>query len=748
VGSRYAIEREIGHGGMAVVYEARDLRYDRTVALKVLQPHLSQSLGTERFLREIGLVARLRHPHLLPLYDSGAGTLETGGEGLLYYVSPYVAGGSLRGLLDREGRIPLDRALRLAREAADALDYAHRQQVVHRDIKPANILLDEGHAVVADFGIATAITAAAGDTLSQPGVMVGTPAYMSPEQATEQPVDGRSDVYALGSVLYEMIAGQPPFTATSPVAALALRLSGPAPTLAAAGATVPAAVEELVGRALAQDRAERFQTAADLVLALAAAERGVEPGAPPRERSRPPSIAAIGVLPFVNLSADPENEYFSDGMTDELINALAHVEGLRVAARTSAFTFKGRDVDVREVGRRLDVGAVLEGTVRRAGDRVRVTAQLINAVDGYHVWSGTFDRKLVDVFELQEELAQAIVAALPLPAASRPATLVRPATSGTEAYTLYLKGRFFSGKRTIEGLAAGIELFEQAIARDPGYALAHAALAEAVVFRGFEEFGDLPPLIAMPRAEAAARRALQLNPELAEGHCITGMIRLLYDWRPSDAEASLRRAIELKPTFPLAHVWYAVLLMTRGRAEEAIARCEHATELDPLALTIQAVLGLCHHYAGRFDEALSRHRATLELEPANARVLVWSARSYRSSGRFEEALRTSEEGIARCGRLPVLLGELGTALARLGRHDEALAVLAELEALREQRYVSPVHSVSVLHVLGREAEVRDALTHVVAERSGIVPFMAADPIWEEFRRMPWFRELLVRNGVG
>jgi len=544
---RYAVEREVGHGGMAVVYLARDFRHERMVALKVLQERFTEVLGPERFLREIRVAARLHHPHLLPLYDSGEA------DGHLYYVTPFIEGGSLRDRLASEGRVALGLALRLTREAADALDYAHRQGVIHRDIKPENILLDEGHAIVADFGIARAVSAAADPHLTQTGVMVGTPAYMSPEQAEDTVLDGRCDIYALGAVLFELLAGEPPFTGTTPIAIIAQRITGPAPTLRAAGASVPPTVEALVARALARERDDRFSTAADLALAMAEAEALqsrptlTPPAAPAVQR-----VVSMAVLPFVNMSADPENEFFSDGMTEELINALTRVDGLRVASRTSAFVFKGRDADVREIGRRLNVTTVLEGSVRRAGNRLRVTAQLINATDGYHLWSETYDRELADVFEVQDELSRSIVNTL-RPKLTGAGTvrstltisgpLVVPATANLDAYTAYLKGRFFWHTRTLNGYRSGIEMFETARARDPSFALPYTGIADCWAMLGFDYFGGVPAREGMPRAKEAARRALELDDSLAEAYSPLGVVAMLWDWDWVEAERYFGRAL-------------------------------------------------------------------------------------------------------------------------------------------------------------------------------------------------------------
>ncbi len=477
---------------MATVYLARDRKHGRPVAIKVLRGEIATALGPERFLREIEIAARLTHPHILPLHDSGQV------DGFLYYVMPFVEGESLRGRLEREQQLPLEDALQITREVADALSFAHSRDVVHRDIKPENILFQAGHAVVSDFGIARAITAAASGTRTEAGIPIGTPGYMSPEQAAaELHLDGRSDVYSLGCVLYEMLAGGPPFTGPTPQAVLARHSLDPVPALRTVRQAVPLAVEQAVMKALEKMPADRFTTATEFADALRT---------PPAGRPAPAPAAAksIAVLPFANLSPDPENEYFSDGITEEIINALGHLPGLHVAARTSSFAFKGKSTGIGEVGARLRVATVLEGSVRRAGSRVRITAQLVNVADGYHLWSERYDRELDDIFAIQDAIARTIAHRLEL-ALAGPAgdLLVTPPTESLAAYQLYLKGRYFWNQRGA-GLAKALDCFQQALLLDERFALAHAGVADAYTQLAF--YGFRPPREVMPRAKAAAQR--------------------------------------------------------------------------------------------------------------------------------------------------------------------------------------------------------------------------------------------------
>jgi serine/threonine-protein kinase len=749
---RYAVEREVGHGGMAVVYLARDFRHDRVVALKVLQERFTEVLGAERFLREIRLAARLHHPHLLPLYDSGEA------DGFLYYVTPFIEGGSLRDQLVAHGRVSLPQALRLTREAADALDYAHRQGVIHRDVKPENILLDQGHAIVADFGIARAVTAAAETGLTQTGMLIGTPTYMCPEQASDVPLDGRCDNNALGCVLFEMLAGAPPFTGSTPIAIIAQRITGPAPTLKAAGAAVPAEVEDLVARALAQRPDDRYQTAADLVHALAETETGRERPTPTPTAMRAVSrVAALAVLPFINMSADPDNEFFSDGMTEELINALSQVEGLRVASRTSAFAYKGRDVDVREIGQRLNVTSVLEGSVRRAGSRLRLTAQLINTADGYHLWSETYDRQLADVFEVQDELSRSIVKTLRPKLTGGGAgaggettsgPLVVAATTNLEAYTAYLKGRFHWNMRTLDGYRTGIECFEDARAKDPAFPLPYAGIADGWAMLGFDYFGGVPPTEGMPKARAAAQRALELDDSLAEAHLPLGVVAMLYDWNRAGAERHFLRALELKPDYWPALVWYSFLLTITGRHDESLATVRRAAQVEPLAMIVHQSVARSLHYAGRDEEAVEHCRRLLATDPGFVTGYETIARPLCNLGRLEEAEAFAREGVARSGRWSLLLGSLGYVCGRAGKQGEAEAILAELEQISRVRYVPRYHFAVVCYGLHDRDRALREIEQSLAERGGVLAWSGIDPHLSWLWADPRYRELVAPLGLN
>ena len=606
VADRYRIEEEIGHGGMAAVYLAEDLKHDRKVAIKVLVPSsASQSYEPQRFLREIRIAARLSHPQILPVHDSGEC------DGLLYFVMPYAGCETLRHRLEREDPLPIDVALRITRAVGAALAYAHRHNVIHRDIKPENILLQEGEPVVADFGVATAISAAAGESIfiTDRGFAVGTPAYMSPEQASaERDLDGRSDLYSLACVLFEMLTGQPPFSGSSARATMARHAIEPAPSVRSLRPTVPLAVDLALQRALAKAPAERFPGMAEFCEALVTPIAVAMP-LPPEPESR-----AIAVLPFVNASADPENEYFSDGMTDELITALTKVEGLRVSSRTSVFALKEVREDVRTLGARLNVSTLLEGTIRKAGNRIRITVQLTSVTDGRTLWSERYDREMADVFEIQDEIAGTIVRTLrsTLLGDLGDPTPVRY-TENVRAYSLYLKGRFWWNRRTQADIAQGIRYFEQAIAEDPGYALAYSGLADSYALD--LDYRGVPVVEGMERAKAEAKKAIALDETLAEAHTSLGWVTFIYDWDWQGADREFRRAIELNPRYATARQWYAWYLIAMGRFDEALAEGRVAVDLDLGSVSVRRSLGWLQYYSRQPDAALENLRRALTMNP-------------------------------------------------------------------------------------------------------------------------------------
>jgi serine/threonine protein kinase len=742
---RYPIERELGRGGMATVYLARDPKHGRLVALKVLRPDLVATLGSARFLREIEVAARLTHPHILPLHDSGEA------EGLLYYVMPYIDGESVRDRLNRETRLPAAEAVKIGREVADALDYAHSRGVVHRDIKPENILLGAGHAIVADFGIARALSVAGPATVTAEGSPIGTAAYMSPEQASvDSEVDGRSDIYSLGSVVFELLAGTVPFVARTPLATLVRRMTEAAPRLRTLDPGISSALEAVVAKALSASPADRFATAAEMSGALERAEHLGQAAGQFTESSDAHRLvdASIAVLPFTNLSPDPDAEYFSDGMTEEIIMALSRVRGLRVAARSSSFSFKGREVDARAIGEQLRVRTLLEGSVRRSGNRVRLTAQLISVADGYSLWSQTYERTLADVFAVQDELARAIAANLTQRVAGTSSgPLVEPPTENLDAYTLYLRGRHAMALGSVEGFRDAVDSFARAIAVDPGYAQGHAWLAYAYAVVGFDEFGLLPPAEVMPKARAAAARAVELDASLGEAHLARALSAFLYEWNWALAREEFDRVITAGPMPAYAQHWYAIFLCACGHPDEGLQVARRAQTLDPLSLTVEVTVARCLYYGRRFDDAIGILRSHLERNPGSIQGYVTLYRALRMGGMLPEALLELERGISLLGRVPILLSWAGNVHARLGRREQALALLEELRQLGTQRHIPPTYLAEILFGLG-DLDEAFALWNLAAEqRSGWMAFLWCDPGWDPLRSDPRHAALTRRLGV-
>ncbi len=716
---------------MATVYRAHDVRHDRTVAIKILRPEMLRS-GSEfaRFLREIHIAAQLSHPAILPLHDSGEAA------GLLWFVMPFVRGESLRQRLTREGRLPLEEAIDIARSVALALDYAHRQNVVHRDIKPENILLYEGQAVVADFGIARAITAAAEENVTERGLAIGTPSYMSPEQiGADRSLDGRTDIYALGCVTYEMLAGGPPFTGPGTRPVLLRHLSDPVPALHASHPTVPAVVEQAVMRALAKDPDARFRAAAEFAAALSS-RMSVSVTMDRGERR-------LAVLPFTNTSGDAGMEYLSDGITEELINALAQLEELRVPSRSDVFRFKGSHESARDLGDQLGVSTVLEGTVRSAGDRIRITVQLMDVAEGRLLWSERFDRKAGDIFALEEELARTIVSVLRtrfLGDIAEP--VARRYTENVEAYNLYLKGRHAWNQRGQAAVREAIRYFEAAIAEDPGYALAYTGLSDAHALQ--VDYRGAPVGKGLRRAREEAQRALALDESLAEAHTSLAWVLFIHDWRWDEAARHFGRAIELNPRYATARQWHSWFLMAMGRADEALAEGRLAEQLDPASLPIHGSLGWLYQYARFWEESALRLRRAVTRNPGNDENVWALGVSLMELGDLDEAERVLRDAEAMATANFHAFATLGRLAVRRGRRHEAEARLHQLEQIAREQYVSPVDFVRLHIGLGNADAAFAWMEEAYAERRGWLAYLRVDPLLDPLRSDPRFDGWLQR----
>ncbi len=772
---RYHIERELGRGGMAAVYLADDLKHHRSVAIKVLDPELAAAIGAERFLREIQIAARLNHPQILPLHDSGAA------EGLLYYVMPYVEGESLRERLTREKQLPIAEAVTIACEVAAALTYAHRQGFIHRDIKPENILLSQGHPLLADFGIARAVSAAGREKLTRTGVAVGTPVYMSPEQAGgASAIDGRSDLYSLGCVLYEMLAGQPPFTGPSVESIVHQHLAVPPPLITNLRPSTPVGISGLLERVLAKVPADRYASGEEFARALKEALTEPEPklvSVQSKGRARrsarfavpaalaaavlvvaaggwmllrgvhqvPGRIESLAVLPLENLSGDPQQEFFADGMTEELINRLAQIGALRVTSRSSAMMFKGTKQTIPEIARRLKVDAVIEGSVRRAGDRVRVTVQLVHAATDKNLWSSSYERDAGDVFALQSEAAQDIAGQIH--GVLTPQERTRLAAGrhvDPAAHEAYLKGRYELAKG-LSSSAKALEYFGQATDLDPTYALAYVGAADSYV--GLANRGYLAPDQALAKARAAALKALELDPTLGAAHNSLGSISMnAWDWR--SAEREHRRAIAMNPGYADGHERLSVLLAYLGRDREAMIAVTRALQLNPVASQPNANVGLFHYYARRFDQAIEALRKALELDPTNASAYLHLAWVYPERGMHNEAIAAAQKYIALAGPQPDALSALGYAYAEAGNRTQAQKLLRDLEDRSKHEYVAPYELAIVCVGLGETEQALAWLEQGFRRHDPKLRRLKVDRKFDPLRTDPRFQDLLRRIGLS
>jgi len=770
--SHYEILEKLGEGGMGMVFKARDTQLGRFVAIKVLLSGSGESEDHRaRFIQEARAASSLNHPNIITIHDI------VGIQHGECIVMEFVRGRTLADMIE-SGRIPAVDCLKIATQIADALAAAHNIGIVHRDLKPANVMVTpEGLAKVLDFGLAKlsaedeerdVLGGAFADSDrtrsihvdSRPktaeGAIIGTVAYMSPEQAQGLRVDARSDIFSFGSVLYEMLTGERAFQGSSGLATLTAVLRDTPKSFPKLNVDAPEEAQEIVMRCLRKDPDQRFQSMRDVKTALEQVYFATRSGIMhltsgtwqrPAAAHATPSIA---VLPFLNLSSDKENEYFSDGLAEEIINALTKLENLRVTARTSAFAFRGSEQNVRDIGDKLHVSSVLEGSVRKSGNRVRISVQLIEVAEGNNLWSERYDREMTDVFEIQDEISQAIVASLKVRLASQSGSgtdaarplksLVKRYTENLEAYELYLKGRFELYKMTGEGLRNSRRLFEEAIRLDPNYALAHDGLAYAWYLEGF--MGFMAPKEAMPRAKAAVRRAIELDESVAEAHATLGVILALYDWDWAGAEREMIRSIELNGSSPVCRDGYAFYyLRPVGRIEEAISETQLALSLDPLSILFRVHLAFLFYLQKKYEHSIAQFRKVLEMSPEYYLAHAMMGNVYTLAGRFDEALECYAKARRADADSKFIDSLEAMTLAMAGRRHDAVALLDTITQKAASGYISPVSISYVYTALGDPDQAFENLDRAVSERDPNLLGLRSNPIFDSVREDERFKAI-------
>jgi eukaryotic-like serine/threonine-protein kinase len=726
----YEIVALLGVGGMGQVYRARDPRLERDIALKILQT--DDADHRKRFAREARAIAALNHPNIITIHSVEEF------EGQPFLTMELVEGTPLNRLIP-PGGLELPQLLSIAVPIAEALAAAHARGIVHRDLKPPNVMVSaDGRVKMLDFGLAKNIVAKslASAEETREGQIIGTLAYMSPEQLMADTVDARSDIFSLGVLIYEMATGKRPFDGPNPAVILVSLLNSPVPAIGGASADL----DRIISRATARKPGGRYQRVTDLLSDLRALMTGMALATPPVTRS-----PAIAVLPFANLTNDPDQEYFCDGMAEELISALSRVKGLAVVSRTSAFQFKGSPIDVREIGERLDVQTVLEGSVRKAGNRLRISAQLVNVSDGYHIWSERFDRTVDDVFLIQDEIARSITESLRV-TLTRPATgvMVKPATSNLDAYHLYLRGRFLFNKFAdlYGSWTSARRCFEEAVALDPMYSAAYAGLSEVWTALGYTTFVPAPE--ASRAALEAAERAVTLDPTLPEGHTALGWTKTLFAMDLRTADRDFQRALEIAPGYAPAHGYYALLLCGFGRFDEAIDHASQARRHDPLWLMMPFIMCQVLICARKFEDAERQMREVLAVDPNMDGCYWYLSSALAGQGRLDEAIEVQEKGVELVRRAPFFVALLAIWYCRKGRREDA-------ERLREELIsggrCTPVWLAMVCGELGRKDLAFEYLEVAIVQHDDQVSFMAVDHRFDSLRGDPRFDAALRRLGL-
>jgi len=731
--SHYKILEKLGEGGMGVVYKAQDTKLDRRVALKFLPHHLTDN-ETERarFLQEARAASALNHPNITTIHDISEN------KGQHFIVMELIDGPNLKEL--SATKLELGKIIEIAIQLCQGLQAAHQKQIVHRDIKSDNIkIASENRVKIMDFGLAKLKSAT---PLTKAGTTVGTIAYMSPEQASGKEVDQRTDLWSFGVVLFEMLTGKLPFRGEYEQAVIYSILNEEPEPVNSLRSTVPVELEQIVDKALAKDVNQRYENADELLRDLRQVQESL------KVTSATTSSKSIAVLPLDNISPDRENEYFSDGLTEEIIMNLSKIKNLKVISRTSAMHYKGTKKPLKQIAKELQVQYVLEGSVRKQGSDLRITAQLIDAVQDAHLWAEKYTGTMEDVFEIQEKVAGEIAEALKLklsPQEQR--NIEKRQTESTEAYQLYLKGRFYWNKRTEESFKTAVGYFNQAIEIDPNYALPLVGLADTHILTGVYCYQR--PHEVMPKARQAAQKALELDNKLAEAHASLAHLKMLYDWDWAGAEARFIQAIDLNPNYAPAHLWYSLTLSGLGRLEEALIEIKKAQELDPLSLIINTDVGLVHYFAGRYDLAIKEHLKTLEMDPNFFVTHLALAMAYEQVGKFAEAIAEVKRALSLSQDSTLLLAALGQAYAVAGKKEKAQEVLAQLQEISKVRFVSPYSVAHVYTGLGEKEQALAWLQKAYEERIMFImhSILKVDPGFRILHSEPKYIELLRKVGL-